>query len=41
MGGLSFPALRIRNYRLFAAGQLVSVTGTGCSASPRTGSCSS
>ncbi len=28
MGGFSFPALRIRNYRLFAAGQLVSVTGT-------------
>jgi MFS family permease len=28
MGGFSFPALRVRNYRLFAAGQFVSVTGT-------------
>ena len=28
MGGFSFPALGIRNYRLFASGQLVSVTGT-------------
>ena len=34
-----FSSLKIRNYRLFATGAVVSNTGTWMHASPRTGWC--
>ena len=37
----TFAALRIRNYRLFFAGQWCPTPAPGCSASPRTGWCCS